>query len=78
VYWRAVSDDGHVVTGDYSFYYSAAAAEQSVMGNATPEAVAYTATTPESKTSSSVMFGVGIVAFIALAFFFILRNRRNQ
>jgi methionine-rich copper-binding protein CopC len=31
VYWRAVSDDGHVVTGDYNFYYSAAAAEQSVM-----------------------------------------------
>jgi copper resistance protein C len=78
VYWRAVSDDGHVVTGDYNFYYSAAAAEQSVMGNATPEAIAYSATTPESKSSNSVVIGVGAVVFIALAFFFILRNRRNQ
>ena len=81
VYWRAVSDDGHVVTGDYSFYYSAAAAEQSVMGanmSATPEAVLYTESTPETKSLNVLAVGAGIGALVALAFFFILRNRRNQ
>jgi copper resistance protein C len=81
VYWRAVSDDGHVVTGDYTFYYSAAAAEQSVMGaemSASPEAVLYTETTTTTKSLNVVAVGAGIGALAVLALFFILRNRRNQ
>jgi len=81
VYWRAVADDGHVVTGDYSFYYSAAAAEQSVMGaevSASPEAVLYTEATPKTKSLNVVAIGSGIGALVALALFFILRNRRHQ
>jgi len=80
VYWRTVSDDGHVVTGDYTFYYSAAAAEQSVITDATarPEAVAYSASAPESKSLNTVVVGAGIGALVATALFFILRNRRNQ
>ena len=80
VSWRAVADDGHVVTGDYSFYYSAAAAEQSVITDATasPEAVAYSASNPDSKSLNKVAIGAAVGALVALALFFILRNRRNQ
>jgi methionine-rich copper-binding protein CopC len=80
VSWRAVADDGHVVTGDYSFYYSAAAAEQSVItdASATPEAVAYSEAAPKSSARAGVAVGAGIGALLALATFFILRSRRNK
>lgn len=80
VSWRAVADDGHVVTGDYSFYYSAAAAEQSVItdASATREAVAYSETAQTSNSRAGVAVGAGIGALLALAAFFILRSRSNK
>lgn len=80
VSWRAVADDGHVVTGDYSFYYSAAAAEQSVITDASAarEAVAYSETAQKSSSRAGVAVGAGIGALLALAAFFILRSRRNK
>ena len=79
IYWRAVSDDGHVVTGDYNFYYSAAAAEQSVI----------TARTIPTKTASEVQVtryydnklflpAVVVAGVLLVAFFFTMHSRRNK
>ena len=79
VYWRAVSDDGHVVTGDYNFYYSAAAAEQSVITG--PSSSPGNLTTDHVMTNAAptrVLVSAAIGALISFAFFFILRNRRNK
>lgn len=82
VYWRAVSDDGHVVTGDYSFYYSAAAAEQSVITDgstsATPEPRALEGDHVSENSVTGIAVGATAGALVALALFFILRNRHNK
>jgi methionine-rich copper-binding protein CopC len=82
VYWRAVSDDGHVITGDYNFYYSAAAAAQSVITDgsvsATPEPRTLVAETSDKSSATGVAVVAAIGALVALALFFILRNRRNK
>ena len=82
VYWRAVSDDGHVITGDYNFYYSAAAAAQSVITDgsvsATPEPRTLEGDYVSENSVTGVAVGAAIGALVALALFFILRNRRNK
>lgn len=79
VSWRAVADDGHVVTGEYNFYYSAAAAEQSVItGGAKPTETESGIPMPRYYQSKAFLPTVLAGALIVLALLFILRNRRNK
>jgi methionine-rich copper-binding protein CopC len=81
VYWRAVSDDGHVITGDYNFYYSAAAAQSVITDgsvSATPEPRALEGDHVSENSATGVAVVAAIGALVALALFFILRNRRNK
>jgi methionine-rich copper-binding protein CopC len=79
VYWRAVSDDGHVITGDYNFYYSAAAAEQSVITDgAKPTETEAGIPMPRYYQDKAFLSTVFMGALFALAFLFILRNSRNK
>ena len=76
VQWRATGDDGHVLTGDFGFNYTAAAeggmapspaasAEPMMTAMATPEAIAMPLTVDDGPAESGSNLGV-VIAIVAL------------
>ena len=78
--WRATGDDGHVLTGDFGFNYTAAAesgmapspaasAEPMMTAMATPEAIAMPLAIDDAPTEASnnnLVIGIAIVSLIGL------------
>jgi len=73
VKWRATGDDGHVLSGDFVFNYTAAA-EGGVAANpsgttmATPEAIAMPLAIDDAqaKSSNSLVIGIALISLIGL------------
>lgn len=79
VQWRATGDDGHVLTGDFGFNYTAAAeggmapspaasAEPMMTAMATPEAIAMPLTVDDApvESGSNLVVVIAIVALVGL------------
>jgi methionine-rich copper-binding protein CopC len=80
VQWRATGDDGHVLTGEFGFNYTAAAeggmapspaasAEPMMTAMATPEAIAMPLAVddaPDAEGSNTLVLGIAIVSLVGL------------
>ncbi len=84
VSWRAVADDGHVLTGEFDFEYTAAAISQMQVTplGATPEATQSRGQTPVEKQIDAprklnvVVLGMGIVLLLVAFVVAAISNRR--